>query len=388
MQSLALAQSSVTTLGLAYNRRGYQPFGLKAADRAHHLYILGQTGTGKSTMLRTIALQDAANDQGFCLIDPHGDLAKDVFKKAESNCLYWDVADPDSPFGYNPLAKIAGHLRPLVASGFIDTLKHQWSDAWGPRMESLLRWSLLALLDQPAATITDIMPLCTNREFRKQVIHHIEDPECRRFWAEEYTALSYKTAFDGVAPIANKLSIFLSHPVIRTALTNPKQPLRFRRLMDERQILIVNLAKGRLGAEPANIMGGLIMAGLRNAAYTREDQPEHDRRAYGVLMDEFHNFTTQTIAESLSELRKYRVHLTLAQQHSRQSDTTIRQSLMGNVGTVIAFRLGLEDAGYFARYFQSPTEQDLLNLSNHYAYCRLMIDGEQSRAFSVRTVPP
>ena len=383
-----MPKEQITTLGNTYSRHGPKPFGIYPKDRAHHIYVLGQTGTGKSTLLRTMALQDARNGQGFCLIDPHGDLAKDVFKQADTNCLYWDIADPSSPFGYNPLTRIDKSLRPLIASGFIDTLKHQWADAWGPRMESLLRWSLLALLDQPKSSVADIMPLLTNKEFRKQVIGNIEDEECKRFWAEEYTALSYKTAFDGAAPISNKLSIFLSHPVIRKALTNPDIPLRFRKIMDEGQTLIVNLSKGRLGAEAANIMGGLIVAGFRNAAFTREDLPEDQRQPYGILIDEFHNFTSETIAESLSELRKYRVHLTLAQQHSKQSDPTIRRSLMGNVGTSVIFRLGLEDADYFAQYLQHLHPLDLLNLPNHRAYCRLMIDGVQSRAFSMETINP
>lgn len=384
----SMPHQHATTLGNAYSRNGSKPFGINPQDRAHHIYVLGQTGTGKSTLLRTMALQDAKNGQGFCLIDPHGDLAKDVFKQAGTNCLHWDIADPTSPLGYNPLTRIDKSLRPLIASGFIDTLKHQWADAWGPRMESLLRWSLLALLDQPKATVADIMPLLTNKDFRKQVIANIEDEECKRFWVEEYTALSYKTAFDGAAPIANKLSIFLSHPVIRKALTHPKIPLRFRKIMDEGQTLIVNLSKGRLGSEAVNIMGGLIVAGFRNAAFTREDQPEGLRKPYSILIDEFHNFTTETIAESLSELRKYHVNLTLSQQHSKQSDPKIRQGLMGNIGTSIIFRLGLEDADYFARYLQFPRERDLLNLPNHLAYCRLMIDGVQSKAFSMETIPP
>lgn len=383
-----MPDNHITTLGNAYSRHGSRPFGIKAQDRAQHVYILGQTGTGKSTLLRTMALQDAKNGRGLCLIDPHGDLARDIFKHADANCLYWDIADPTSPFGYNPLTRIDKSLRPLIASGFVDTLKHQWADAWGPRMESLLRWSLLALLDQPRATVADIMPLLTNKDFRRQAIAHIEDVECRRFWVEEYTALSYKTAFDGAAPIANKLSIFLSHPVIRQTLTNPKIPLRFRQIMDEGQILIVDLSKGRLGAEAANIMGGLIVSGLRNAAFTRENLPEHERKPYGILVDEFHNFTSETIAESLSELRKYRVNMTLSQQHARQSDPKIRQSLMGNVGTSIIFRLGLEDAEYFAQYLQIRRQRDLLNLPNHRAFCRLMIDGVQSKAFSMETVPP
>ena len=233
---------SVTTLGLAYHRSGDRPFGIQPHDRLHHMYVLGQTGTGKSTLLRTIALSDAKAGHGFCLIDPHGDLALEVHRSIKRDHLYWDVADPKCPLGYNPLTKVSAALRPLVASGYIETLRHQWSDAWGPRMENLLRWALLALLELPQSDFTDIMPLMTDKSFRKDVLHSVTDSEVKRFWEQEYPALSYKTAFDGVAPIANKLGTFLAHPVLRKALTTPEQPIRFRSLMDDGKILIVNLA--------------------------------------------------------------------------------------------------------------------------------------------------
>lgn len=181
--------TKTTLLGNAYYRVGSKPFGISNKDRLQHLYVLGQTGTGKSTLLKTMALQDARNGQGFCLIDPHGDLASELHSKIKIPHLYWDVADPKCALGYNPLTRVPTDLRPLVASGFIDTLKHQWSDAWGPRMENLLRWSLLALLELPAADLTDIMPLMTNREFRKEVIAQITDEETLRFWKEEFPAL-------------------------------------------------------------------------------------------------------------------------------------------------------------------------------------------------------
>ena len=378
----------VTTLGLAHHHHGDVPFGIKASDRHHHVLALGQTGTGKSTLLRSMALSDAKAGNGFCLIDPHGDLALSVHEAITRDHLYWDVADPSCPLGYNPLSKVSASLRPLVAAGYMETLRHQWSDAWGPRMETLLRWALLALLELPHTDFTDIMPLMTNREFRKEVVHAITDEEVRRFWKEEFPALSYKTAFDGVAPIANKLGTFLAHPVLRKSLATPETPIRFRQLMDRGDILIVNLRKGRLGSDAANVMGGLILTAIRNAAFTREDQPERLRKPFYVSVDEFHNFTSETIAESLSELRKYRVSLTLAQQHSSQSSTETREALLGNVGTAMIFRLGVGDAPLFSRYLQSATERDLLNLPTHQAYVRLMVDGVQSRTFSMKTLPP
>lgn len=372
-----------TTLGLAYRRDHWAPFGIRSADRLHHMLILGQTGTGKSTLLRSMARQDVMSGQGVCVIDPHGDLVEDLHHSLQADHIYWNVADARCPYGYNPIPHVAKPLRNVVASGFVDMLRHQWSDAWGPRMEHLLRWGVLALLDQPSASIADLMPLYMEREFRQQVVANIEDEECRRFWTKEYPALSHNTAGDGVAPIANKLSALLSHPIVRHALTEPDEPLRFRRLMDEGQTLLVNLGKGQLGTEVANVLGGLVLTGLRNAAFSRS--PGQGRRPYFALVDEFHNFTSDTLAESLSELRKYGLGLTLAGQYFSQATKVTREAILGNVGSTIAFRLGVSDVSQMARYLQSPTEHDLLNQPNHQAYCRLLIDGTQSRTFSMKT---
>ncbi|MBL4767792.1 MAG: hypothetical protein JKY94_08775, partial [Rhodobacteraceae bacterium] len=223
----------VTTLGLAYRRRGDLPFGIRMADRLFHMYILGQTGTGKSTLLQNMALQDVHVENGFCLVDPHGDLALSLHQSINRPHIYWNVADPTCSYGYNPLTRTSAAVRPLVASGLIDSLKKQWGDAWGPRMEHLLRYSILALLDQPKADMRDIMRLFLDRVFREQVLSRIEDPQVQQFWSREYPAMNYKSAFDGVAPIANKLGAFLSHPVVRKAICEPDEPLRFRRIMDE-----------------------------------------------------------------------------------------------------------------------------------------------------------
>ncbi len=257
-------------------------------------------------------------------------------------------------------------------------------------MEHLLRFSLLALLSRPGSTLQDVIPLFLEKHFREDVLASVHDPQVRRFWAVEYPAMNFKNAVDGVAPIANKLGAFLAHPVVRKAVCEPAEPLRFRRIMDEGQVLIVNLAKGRLGADVSNILGGLIVSSFAHAAYSRQDQPERERRPFFLYIDEFHSFTTQSLADMLSELRKYRLGLVLAHQHTAQLDRQVLEAILGNVGTLMAFRLGATDAAIMARQFAAniPSERDLVNLPNYELYLRLMIEGAQSKPFSARTLPP
>lgn len=361
-----------------------------AGRSAPALYVVGQTGTGKSTLLLNLIRQDIERVHGFCLIDPHGDLAAAVSDIAGSDLLYWNAADPACPYGYNPLTPVGDGYRPLVASGIIDTFKKQWPDAWGARMEHLLRYALLALLEHEGASIADIVPLFLDTEFRNEVIRSITDPQVREFWTTEYGALRYKNASDGVIAIANKLGAFLAHPVVRKALCEPEVPLRFRSIMDEGRALVVNLAKGRLGGDIANILGGMIASNVAHAAYTRQELPAPVRRPYFLYIDEFHSFTTTSLVDMLSELRKYGLGLVLAHQHTTQLDDATREAVLGNVGTLVSFRLGATDAAILARQFAAdvPTPRDLVNLANYEMFVRLMIDGQQSRPFSGITVPP
>ena len=266
--------------------------------------------------------------QGFCLIDPHGDLAGAVSAFAGPEQVYWNVADPDCPYGYNPLSYVAATSRPLVASGLIETLKKQWSDAWGARMEHLLRFALLALLDRPGSSVADIMPLFLDDGFRRQVVASVGDGQVRDFWTKEYPALRYKSSSDGVAPIANKLGGFLAHPLVRKAICDPEKPLRFRQIMDEGRVLIVNLAKGRLGADISNLLGGLIVSSIANAAYSRQNVPEAARRPFFLYIDEFHSFTTAAFADMLSELRKYGLGVVLSHQHMAQLEDNVREAIL------------------------------------------------------------
>ncbi|QTN36240.1 type IV secretion system DNA-binding domain-containing protein [Cognatishimia activa] len=376
----------VTTIGEALNRRGNFTFGIYRSDRLFHQFILGQTGTGKSTLMRNMIAQDIRRGEGFCLIDPHGDLAQSVQDEFPNNAIYWDVADPENTYGYNPLTYVAEEYRPLVASGIIDALKSQWADAWGVRMEHCLRYAILALLARPHSMLKDIVPMFTKRSFRAQVLKHVTDEEVLKFWHDEYANMNYKNAMDGVAPIANKLGVFLSHPVVRKVLCEPKQPIRFRKLIDEGTPLVINLSKGRLGSDISEVLGGLMLSMITNAAMTRDTIPEYRRRPYFVYVDEFASFTTETIAGMLSELRKYRVGVVLAGQYLSAIEPPIRDAIFGNVGNLCIFRCGATDAPALSKQLGQIDQDSLINLPNYRMFTKIMVNGTQTKAFSARTM--
>ena len=377
----------IATIGDAYHRYFPRPFGIRQADRMHSMYLIGQTGTGKSTLLFNLAMQDARSQQGFCLIDPHGDLAASLHQSIDRPHIYWNLADPGSPYGYNPITRASALIRPLVASGLIDALKKQWADAWGARMEHLLRYALLALLEMPSADLRDVVRLYVESEFRREVIPRISDPQVREFWTTEFPKMNYRTAFDGVAPIANKIGAFLANPIVRKVVCEPDSPLRFRKIMDEGDILIVNLAKGRIGSDSANVLGGLIVSSIMHAAFSRHDQPEAMRRPFFLTVDEFHSFTTTAFADLLPEARKYGLSLTLSHQHIAQLEPTVAEAIFGNVGTIVVFRLGITDAMLLSRQFDNCPPEALTRLANHHVLVQLMVEGRKTRAFSATTRP-
>jgi hypothetical protein len=377
----------ITMLGDAYHQYGDRPFGIRLPDRLHHFYAVGQTGAGKSTLIANLAMQDAAQGIGFCLIDPHGDLASGLSARLTVSHHYWDVADHTCPYGYNPLARVPASLRPLVTSALIETLKKQWADSWGARMEHLLRYAVLALLDQRIADLRDIVRLYTDKDFRRGVVAHLHDEQVRTFWLKEFPNMNYMNAIDGVAPIANKLGAFLAHPVIRRAICEPARPLRFRQIMDRGEIVIVNLAKGRIGSDMANVLGGLITSTVMHAAFSRHGSDEAARRPFMLYVDEFPSFTTEAFANLLPESRKYGLGLILAHQHVSQMTSAVFDAVVGNVGTMIAFRVGANDASTIARQLDIVDGRNLITLPNHHAMVQLMVDGRKTPAFSARTWP-
>ena len=376
-----------TVLGDAHYRHGRQPFAMKVPDRLQHLYLVGQTGVGKSTLLGQLARQDAAAGRGLCFLDPHGDLAEEL-AGAIPDCLYWNPADPACTLGYNPITSVSASYRPLVVSGLIDTLKKQWADAWGPRMEHLLRYALLALMEQPRADLRDVLPLFIDSDFQRAAVARITDPQVRYFWEKEYRALRYKNSPDAVAPIANKLGAFLAHPLVRQAVCEPAEPLRFRRLMDEGRCLIVNLATGRLGADTAGVLGGLILSGVAHAALSRADTPITARRPYFVYADEFHAFASGSLMAMLPQLRKYGVGLTLAHQYLEQVERPLLAAVLGNVGSMMVFRVGASDAPFLAGQLGIEEPGNLLGLANFESYARVMVDGVRTAAFTAYVHAP
>jgi type IV secretory pathway TraG/TraD family ATPase VirD4 len=367
-------------------------FGIKQADRLAHIHVIGKTGTGKSTLIETLFDQDLQAGRGCALIDPHGDLAARVAGRIPADrpndLVYVDLPDPVQPYGYNPLTHVSAERRSLVASGIMELFEKMWPAAWGQRMEHILRNSLLALLDFPPASFADILRLYADKSFRNAVLAKSTNEQVHSFWRTEYPKYTYRYQAEAIAPIQNKVGAFLADERLHRFFIEPEKPLRFRQLMDEGKILIVNLAKGQIGSDSAALAGGLIVTAIALAAFSRASSPEGERRPFHVYVDEFQSFTTLSVANMTAELRKYGVALVLAHQYLHQLHPDVRHAVLGNAGTLIAFRLGAEDATYVARELEPFTPDDLIRLPNHRIYLRLMIDGEPSKPFSALCLKP
>jgi type IV secretory pathway TraG/TraD family ATPase VirD4 len=383
--------NTVLTLGRVDFRDDTRIFGIKNEDRFSHMFILGKTGTGKSTLIETMALQDMARGAGFALIDPHGDLVERIAaripKSRASDVIYLDAADPSQPYGYNPLRHVRADRIPLAASGLMEVFKKKWPDAWGVRMEHILRNTLMALLEQPDATLHDILRMFSDKEYRKRIARSLKNETVRAFLEKEFEKFTFGYRTDGTAPIQNKVGAFLADPLLNRILTAPKQDLHIRQLMDDGKILLVNLAKGKIGEDSSSLLGALLVTTIGLAGYSRADISSVQRRDFFIYIDEFGSFTTLALANMLSEMRKYRLGFTVAAQYLQSLEPAIRHGLLGNVGTLISFRVGVEDASYLAREFQARFEPlDLMQLPNYHIYLKLMIDGTPSKPFSAVTL--
>ena len=366
--------------------------GIRRGDRRSHCYVIGKTGTGKSTLLKTFIRQDLKGGEGLALVDPHGDLTEEILreipKDRAGDLIYFDASSPQ-PLGFNPLASIPQEQRALAASGILEIFNKLWIDSWGPRLEHILRNSFHALLDYPDATMADILRLLTDKEFRIAVARSSRNEPVRQFWLREFEGYPPRLRAEAIAPVQNKVGAFLGNPFVNRILTQVRSGFNPRTAMDTGKILLVNVAKGKIGEDASTLLGALLVSSLGLAALSRSNKPEWGRRDFYLYLDEFHNFTTPSLVTLLSELRKYRLNLILAHQFLSQLELSIRDAILGNVGTLICFRVGSADAEVLEREFLSRfVIRDIVNLPNYEVVIKLLIDGAMTLPFSARSLSP
>ncbi|MFA4817243.1 MAG: type IV secretion system DNA-binding domain-containing protein [Parcubacteria group bacterium] len=372
-------------------------FGIKKDDRTRHMYVIGKTGMGKTNLLETMAIQDIRNGEGVCVVDPHGEFAEKMLRAIPSarvnDVVYFNPADKDFPIAFNILEAVDEDKKNLVASGMMGVFKKIWPDVWSPRMEYILNNTILALLDYPGSTMLGVNRMMFDKDYRKRVYPKIKDPVVKSFWINEFDKWEDKFRKEAVAAIQNKVGQFLSSYVIRNIVGQPKSTIDMREIMDKKKILIVNLSKGRIGEDAMRLLGGMIVTKIQLAAMGRVEIPEEERADFYLYVDEFQNFATESFANILSEARKYRLNLVLAHQYINQlifdGNTTVRDAIFGNVGTIVTFRVGAEDAEFLEKEFDPVfLMNDIVNLGKYNVYLKLMIDGIAGDAFSATTLPP
>jgi hypothetical protein len=356
---------------------------LDSEERRRHLYIVGQTGTGKSTLLLNLIRQDLAAGEGLALLDPHGDLAEAALlhiPRARTNDLvYINPADSERPIGFNPLSGVPDNLKPVVADGVVSAFRHVWPESWGQRLDYILTNAVRAILDVPGATLLMVPRLLVDEPFRAPLIaHHVTDPVVRSFWNNEYARYSESFRVEAISPIQNKIGKVLMEPRLRNMLAQPKSTITLRRLMDEGAIVICNLSKGGLGESTAHLLGALLTTAFAQAALSRTDTPAAERRTFHLYADEFQSFATESFALILSEARKYALTLTIGHQYLDQLPDELRAAVFGNAGSIIACRAGAEDAAILARQIGLGGPDALLDLANFAAWARLLRGGAPS----------
>jgi CxxC-x17-CxxC domain-containing protein len=372
-------------------------FGIKRKDRRQHMYILGKSGTGKSVLLSNLIVQNIQNGEGVCVVDPHGELVEEILHLIPDNrvkdVIYFNPADTDFHIGFNVLQIDDPKYKHLVASGLMGIFTKIWANAWSSRMEYILNNAILALLDTPGTTLLGIPRLLVDKDYRQMIIANLKDPVVKAFWIHEYEQWRDQFRNEAIAPIQNKVGQFLSTSIIRNVLGQPKSTIDIFKIMNEGKIFLVNVSKGRIGEDNSALLGGMIITKIQLAAMERVRIPEEDRKDFYLYVDEFQNFATDSFANILSEARKYRLNLTVAHQYTAQLEnkdgSKVRDAVFGNVGTMIIFRVGADDADFLEKEFEPEfMAQDLVNLPNYNIYLKLMIDGITSRPFSALTLPP
>ncbi len=385
--------SDITFFAQTTFRNQMRRFGIKKDDRRRHMYLIGKTGMGKSTILENMIVDDIRAGHGVAVVDPHGDLAEKIIEFIPEDrikdVIYFNPADIEYPIAFNVVEQVEPHLRHLVASGLIGVFQKLWADSWGPRLEYILRNAILAILDYPGSTLLGVVRILSDKPFRKKVVANIKDPVVKSFWEKEFASYADKFASEAVSPIQNKVGQFLSTAFMRNIVGQMKSSLDMRKIMDEGKILIMNLSKGRIGEDNSALLGAMMITKIQLAAMSRVDMPEKERKDFYLYIDEFQNFSTDSFANILSEARKYRLCLVMAHQYVEQLSEKVKPAVFGNVGTMIVFRIGAADAEELVREFTPTfTEEDLVNLPKYEMYLKLMIDGVSSDPFSARGLPP
>ncbi|MBI3019805.1 MAG: type IV secretion system DNA-binding domain-containing protein [Parcubacteria group bacterium] len=380
-----------------YDYRGQgKVFGIKPADRSRHVYVVGKTGMGKSTMLENMAVQDIRNGNGMAFIDPHGATAETLLdyipEDRINDVIYFAPFDIDHPISFNVMEDVGYDKRHLVASGLMSAFKKIWQDAWSARMEYILTNTLLALLEYPDSTLIDVNKMLIDKEFRKKVLEHVQDPIVKAFWVEEFSKYTDRYTQEATPAIQNKIGQFVSNPLIRNIIGQKTSSFDFRKVMDEKKILIMNLSKGRMGDTNTQLLGSMLVIKIYLAAMSRADLPPKELQKlpnFYFFVDEFQSFANETFADILSEARKYKLNLTIAHQYIEQMPEEVRDAVFGNVGTMIVFRVGAFDAEVLEKEFAPVfTAEDIVNLGFAQVYLKLMIDGLTSKPFSATTLPP
>jgi len=393
---MAFNPDKVTLFAETDARGRHVPFGIKAKDRQRHVYVIGKTGMGKSTMLENMAVQDIQNGEGLAFIDPHGSTAEKLLdfipEERVKDVLYFAPHDMEHPVSFNIMEDVGPEKRHLVASGLMSVFKKVWVDVWSARMEYILQNTLLALLEYPDSTLIGVNRMLSDKEYRKKVVENVKDPGVKSFWVDEFANYNERYMQEAGDSIKNKIGQFTANPVIRNIIGQPKSSFDIREIMDEKKILIMNLSKGLIGETNANLLGSMLTTRIYLAAMSRADLSPQQMDAmpnFYFYVDEFQSFANATFANILSEARKYKLNLTIAHQYIAQMEEEVRDAVFGNVGTIVSFRVGPFDAEILETIF-SPRflATDIVNLGFAQVYLTLMIDGIGSQPFSAVTLPP